>query len=84
MSVRTGLSVLDIWDRLSNHAFMIGNPSRQAECEAEALRLGATKEAVRKWRVRGIPAAWKLRLIQTGRFKAADFPKQAEPPQAAE
>jgi hypothetical protein len=33
------------------------------QIEAAAKRLGATQEAVFKWRQRGIPADWKLKLI---------------------
>lgn len=32
--------------------------------EAEAIRLGANPSTVFKWRKRGIPARWQLRLIE--------------------
>lgn len=31
--------------------------------EAAALRAGASKSSIFKWRQRGIPAAWQLRII---------------------
>jgi len=39
------------------------NPSRE-QIEQAAIELGASRAAVFKWRKRGIPARWQLRLLQ--------------------
>lgn len=33
------------------------------EIEARARELGAKQKAIEKWRLRGIPAKWQLKLI---------------------
>jgi hypothetical protein len=53
----------------------------QRAVEAEALRRGANKAAVLKWRRRGVPPGWKLRLIEEGCFTVAEL---AQLPAAAE
>jgi hypothetical protein len=43
--------------------------------EAAAERLGASRSAVLKWRARGIPSEWRIRLLsdEHTRFRLADF-----------
>jgi hypothetical protein len=45
------------------------------QIEATALTLGATKAAIRKWRLRGIPSSWQLKLFQApgNRFSINDL-----------
>ncbi len=46
-----------------------------------ALKLGATEEAVRKWRERkSVPGKWHARLVMAsrGRLKVAHFAAEAE------
>lgn len=54
---------LDFLDNLSKMRFMNSNADRKW-IEAEAIRLGANPSAVFKWRKRGVPARWQLRLIE--------------------
>jgi hypothetical protein len=32
------------------------------ESETKAMELGATRSAIKKWRVRGVPFRWQVRL----------------------
>lgn len=40
--------------------------------ERAALALGVRPEAVRKWRVRGVPHSWRLRIVDTA--AASNYP----------
>jgi hypothetical protein len=39
--------------------------------EEAAIKRGASRSAIHKWRLRGIPADWKIRLL--GEFSLNDF-----------
>lgn len=47
----------------------------RTKIETAALRLGATRAAIFKWRSRGMPSDWKLKLLGDGEttFSTGDF-----------
>lgn len=49
--------------------------SLTADIEAAAKRLGASQDAIFKWRQRGIPAAWRFKLVcdEATSFTAKDM-----------
>lgn len=49
----------------------------RAKVESEAIRLGASMCAIYKWRNRGIPAAWQLKLLQGKAISQRDIKRLA-------
>lgn len=45
----------------------------QKRIEDTAEQLGASRVAIYKWRVRGVPAEWKIKLVEAGGFSFDDF-----------
>ncbi len=54
---------------------MIARNATREQIEAEAERLGASRDAIYQWRIRGIPPAWQIRLMaeNPGRLKPEHF-----------
>jgi hypothetical protein len=50
-------------DDLSNALGMTKSPSLRDQIESAAERLGATRAAIFKWRSRGVPSEWRLKLL---------------------
>lgn len=55
------------------------------EIEKRALDLGANRAAVYKWRERGVPPKWQIKLIKEsgGKIKPHDFSEPAKDGAAA-
>ena len=78
------LDILSLYklDDLSNTHEMTKAVLTTPEIEQRALDLGANRAAVYKWRERGVPSKWQMRLVKesNGEIKPDDFvetPKEA-------
>jgi hypothetical protein len=68
--------VIDELDDLSNDGDMTKSAHHTAkQIEDRALALGASPAAVYKWRERGVPSKWQIKLIteSKGEIKPEDF-----------
>lgn len=56
---------------------LLTNPKTTEASERIAINLGAPMASIYQWRRRGIPAAWRIKIVKAakGRIKLTDFPE---------